>query len=145
MLPSLSFIPPALTALPQPCSLVPINYHSPLHLTSKHSATHRPTPSPPATFPVRLPRSTLIRSPYTIILTPMTHGRSYMIPEFSSQSFRERTSGRRRLSRLNRPNPLLNRQSCRFCLSPHPRPECLSSMRGPLLICPYPPPLPPHR
>ena len=142
-LPSL-IIPHALTTLSQPCDLSRINYHSPLHLTFKHSPTHRPTPSPAATFRARLPRSILIRSPYTIILMQMTHGKSYTNPKSSSQSFRGTTSGRGRLSRLNRPS-LLNRPSCRFRRSLHPRLECLSSMRGPLRTCPHPLLQPHHR
>ena len=104
MLPFVVFIPPALTAFSQACSLFLFNYHSPLHLTFEHSATHCPTPSPAAIFRVQLLRSTRIRSPYTIILMQMTHGKSYTNQESSNQSFQELTSGRRCRRCLNRPN-----------------------------------------
>ena len=88
---SISFIPQALTALLQACNSSQINYHSLLYLTFKHSAMHRPTPFPRVTFRARLPRSILIQNPFTIILTQMTHGRSYTNPESSNKLFRQVT------------------------------------------------------
>ena len=145
---SLSFILRALTALSQTCGPSWIHYHSPLHLTCRHSAMHHLTPSPPATFQAPLPPS--IRNPSIIILRQMSRGNSYTNPESSSQSFREFTNGRRRPScPLNRPNLLLPLSGRFGRQSLHPHPEGLFSMRDPLRIYlhPYPHPLlpPPHR